>query len=33
VSVHVIPRPHGDLETSMPMISGKAPAGKKGALG
>jgi ethanolamine utilization protein EutM len=33
VSVHVIPRPHGDLETAMSMISGKAPAGKKGGLG
>jgi len=25
----VIPRPHGDLETSMPMISGTAPKAKK----
>ena len=33
VAVHVIPRPHGDLETSMPMISGKAPAKKGGGLG
>jgi hypothetical protein len=29
VAVHVIPRPHGDLETSMPMISGAAPKAKK----
>ncbi len=33
VSVHVIPRPHGDLETSLPMISGNAPAAKNGSLG
>jgi microcompartment protein CcmL/EutN len=32
VSVHVIPRPHGDLEKSLPMISGNAPP-KKGMLG
>ena len=29
VAVHVIPRPHGDLESSMPMISGGAPKAKK----
>lgn len=33
VAVHVIPRPHGDLETGMPMINGKAPAKKAGSLG
>lgn len=29
VAVHVIPRPHGDLESSMPMINGAAPKSKK----
>ena len=33
VAVHVIPRPHGDLESGMPMINGKAPAKKGGSLG
>jgi ethanolamine utilization protein EutM len=33
VAVHVIPRPHGDLETNMPMINGHPPAAKKAALG
>jgi len=33
VAVHVIPRPHGDLEASMAMINGKPPAGKKSSLG
>ncbi len=33
VAVHVIPRPHGDVETALPMISGKAVAAKKGGLG
>ncbi len=33
VSVHVIPRPHGDLDAAMPMLTGKAPVGKKGSLG
>ncbi len=33
VAVHVIPRPHGDLETSLPMIAGKAVPAKKGSLG
>ncbi len=33
VSVHVIPRPHGDLDAAMPMLTGKAPAGKKGSIG
>ena len=33
VSVHVIPRPHGDLDAAMPMLTGKAPAAKKGSLG
>lgn len=34
VAVHVIPRPHADLEASMPMVSGKAPTAKgKGSLG
>jgi ethanolamine utilization protein EutM len=34
VAVHVIPRPHADLEAAMPMVSGKAPAPKgKGSLG
>ncbi len=33
VSVHVIPRPHGDLDAAMPMLTGKAPAGQKGSLG
>ncbi len=33
VSVHVIPRPHGDLDTAMPMLTGKAPTGKKSSLG
>jgi ethanolamine utilization protein EutM len=33
VAVHVIPRPHGDVETSLPMITGNAPVAKKGALG
>ena len=32
VSVHVIARPHGDLEKSLPMINGSAPP-KKGGLG
>jgi ethanolamine utilization protein EutM len=32
VSVHVIPRPHGDLEKSLPMINGNAPP-RKGGLG
>jgi len=32
VSVHVIPRPHGDLEKSLPMINGIAPP-RKGGLG
>jgi len=33
VAVHVIPRPHGDLEGSMSMINGKAPAAQKTSLG
>jgi ethanolamine utilization protein EutM len=33
VAVHVIPRPHGDLESSMAMINGKAAGGKKSSLG
>lgn len=34
VAVHVIPRPHADLESAMPMVNGKAPAAKgKGSLG
>jgi ethanolamine utilization protein EutM len=33
VSVHVIPRPHGDMESALPMVNGKAPAPKKGSLG
>jgi len=31
--VHVIPRPHGDLDAAMPMLTGKAGPAKKGALG
>ena len=33
VSVHVIPRPHGDLDSAMPMLTGKAGPAKKGSLG
>ncbi len=33
VSVHVIPRPHGDLDAAMPMLTGKASPPKKGSLG
>ena len=33
VAVHVIPRPHGDLEERLPMVSGKAPANKKSSIG
>jgi ethanolamine utilization protein EutM len=33
VAVHVIPRPHGDLDTAMTMLVGKAGPAKKGALG
>ncbi len=33
VSVHVIPRPHADLDAAMPMLTGKAPTGKKSSLG
>ncbi len=33
VSVHVIPRPHGDLDAAMPMLTGKASPTKKGSLG
>jgi microcompartment protein CcmL/EutN len=33
VSVHVIPRPHSDLEKSLPMINGHAPVAKKASLG
>jgi len=33
VAVHVIPRPHGDLDAAMPMLVGKPGPAKKGALG
>ena len=33
VAVHVIPRPHGDLDSAMPMLTGKAAPAKKGSLG